>query len=782
MKEKIIFIALICLLVFSGCTGVDVAQRDENGNPIGYLTLSQTAAGRQLISEISDAVDQRGALDTSGLESLLSYVDTNIWTENLLNDLNYWLGDFNATGNIYGQNIVSLGDVNATTFYGDGSKLTGISISDISCDQNNFCIITGTINSNFDANIVDLNVDDISTTGDITIPVNKCIRFNDTPQSTICHPVSAGALVITGGGGAPSIEFGGNLIDTTDPSSIYSIGSQTKPWAYGYFEFIDVNQDLNAVNIGISGTYFGDGSKLTGIPIDTNIWTEGFSLTNQNQLFPDTNAETACKSTEVLFGNGAGCQEINDLDTNCDGQTCNVTNTGTLDGYNASDFMLATIGHNDLTGLQGGTTGEYYHLTEADFNRVFDYNYAVKETNARGLYVDSDTGVDEVGCGDVNTDPCQSIPYTLVNRVGDIIAQSVVIYARGNWGTDENPGDEYLSINKAAMVDGYRLTIRADDYIWANAGDSRTNVTKATSTTVSYKPTGQIADVADGWNGSWVFINTTDDANSQVRQITDTNVDADGNITITVSPAWDVTPTPGTSKIGVYGRAVIHMVDPYLTGIKALGGSISTTISGFDFNNFSGGESDVAYAIVGDLGAFVNSSGNAFTGTYAGPEGGKGITATHGSWVLSNRDVCYKQSDCLYSNFGGTAAGFLSVFQNTGWSGSNLHAENGGIISTQSCFTWGGAYSMLLEDSIGYWNVWLYGDDGSTKGIVATDSSLDTSSTDLSIVYFKTYYPTDTRMACNASRKGYTYYDDSLSELCDCDGSSWAQVDGGGAC
>lgn len=42
--------------------------------------------------------------------------------------------------------------------------------------------------------------------------------------------------------------------------------------------------------------------------------------------------------------------------------------------------------------------------------------------------------------------------------------------------------------------------------------------------------------------------------------------------------------------------------------------------------------------------------------------------------------------------------------------------------------------------------------------------------------------PSDAPPTCNAGAKGTLYYDDSLSELCDCDGTSWAQVDGGGAC
>lgn len=42
--------------------------------------------------------------------------------------------------------------------------------------------------------------------------------------------------------------------------------------------------------------------------------------------------------------------------------------------------------------------------------------------------------------------------------------------------------------------------------------------------------------------------------------------------------------------------------------------------------------------------------------------------------------------------------------------------------------------------------------------------------------------PTDSPGVCGANQKGSLYYDNSLSELCDCDGAAWAQVDGGGAC
>jgi hypothetical protein len=42
--------------------------------------------------------------------------------------------------------------------------------------------------------------------------------------------------------------------------------------------------------------------------------------------------------------------------------------------------------------------------------------------------------------------------------------------------------------------------------------------------------------------------------------------------------------------------------------------------------------------------------------------------------------------------------------------------------------------------------------------------------------------PTNVPGTCDSSTKGGIYYDSSLAELCDCNGVSWGQVDGGGAC
>ncbi len=44
--------------------------------------------------------------------------------------------------------------------------------------------------------------------------------------------------------------------------------------------------------------------------------------------------------------------------------------TGCLDLINTSTGGGGGGSHNSLTGLQGGTTGEYYHLTSAQYTKV----------------------------------------------------------------------------------------------------------------------------------------------------------------------------------------------------------------------------------------------------------------------------------------------------------------------------------------------------------------------------------------------------------------------------
>ena len=41
---------------------------------------------------------------------------------------------------------------------------------------------------------------------------------------------------------------------------------------------------------------------------------------------------------------------------------------------------------------------------------------------------------------------------------------------------------------------------------------------------------------------------------------------------------------------------------------------------------------------------------------------------------------------------------------------------------------------------------------------------------------------TDVPGTCDVNTAGTIYYDNTLNEVCDCNGSSWAQIDGEGLC
>jgi len=52
-----------------------------------------------------------------------------------------------------------------------------------------------------------------------------------------------------------------------------------------------------------------------------------------------------CTDTTTIINEDIDIDDLNALgwtDTNCDGKSCNVTNTGTLDGFEASEFYLDT--------------------------------------------------------------------------------------------------------------------------------------------------------------------------------------------------------------------------------------------------------------------------------------------------------------------------------------------------------------------------------------------------------------------------------------------------------
>lgn len=96
---------------------------------------------------------------------------------------------------------------------------------------------------------------------------------------------------------------------------------------------------------------------------------------------------------------------------------------------------------------------------------------------------------------------------------------------------------------------------------------------------------------------------------------------------------------------------------------------------------------------------------------------------------------------------------------------------------------------LLEDDSVEFWGVSeptaitvAIPGTGSQLGVEtatpATGASLDLAGS-AAVLRLN---PHDAPPTCASGLKGALYYDASLSELCDCDGSSWAQVDGGGAC
>lgn len=131
-----------------------------------------------------------------------------------------------------------------------GDTLTCISLPSPtgSCDGNADCVLTGRLNSNFDANVVDLNADDITTSGDITIKANNCLYLYDTPSTSLCQ--TGGSFVVTGGGASPIIRMDSTFQDATLPS-VHSVGQASARWSAGYFNYIDINGEVNSKSLDV---------------------------------------------------------------------------------------------------------------------------------------------------------------------------------------------------------------------------------------------------------------------------------------------------------------------------------------------------------------------------------------------------------------------------------------------------------------------------------------------------------------------------------------------------
>ncbi|MFB6088986.1 MAG: DUF2793 domain-containing protein [Candidatus Aenigmatarchaeota archaeon] len=171
-----------------------------------------------------------------------------------------------------------------------------------------------------------------------------------------------------------------------------------------------------------------------------------------------------------------------EFDTANEGFACWVEDEDINYVYNGSSWVrfASTLEHNYLSGLQGGTSSEYYHLTNSDYSDLTDANAQLSD-----LHTDGDPTF-----GSINLASGGDIKYNSNNfiRTDTTNYWTYIGYLAGNSQTQcTGIGYEALNTNTGSYVSvvGYEageentkdnstgVGIRA---IWKNTGDSCTGV------------------------------------------------------------------------------------------------------------------------------------------------------------------------------------------------------------------------------------------------------------------------------------------------------------------
>ncbi len=139
---------------------------------------------------------------------------------------------------------------------------------------------------------------------------------------------------------------------------------------------------------------------------------------------------------------------------------------------------------------------------------------------------------------------------------------------------------------------------------------------------------------------------------------------------------------------------------------------------------------------------------------------------------------------------------FGSVASSAGWTdgGTNVYVgtttDNVGIGTTTPSTTLeivkvsNQAPFMISSTATGDGNFMIVTSSGNVGiGTVTASNALVVNGAVQSLSTASTVFaPTDSPTACTAGIEGGLYYDNSLNEFCDCNGSAWEQIDGGGGC
>jgi hypothetical protein len=236
-----------------------------------------------------------------------------------------------STNSTPSEKLTVEGNVSASTYYGDGSNLTGISSDpfpytgsaiisgslNIQSNQDDALTIGGN-NSNTAPSFIKFTNggSGISTGASIEFPFGQLIRGVYSPNGFTFYDknqtdnvkLSSNNLQFSQPG---TISFGGNdststiaNVDGTGAVLKYKVGGYHTFESYngGFFEVARIdNQGIDVTGDVSASTYYGDGSNLTGISSDPFPYTGSAIISGSLILTGSFNAQLPTSSTDTYF-------------------------------------------------------------------------------------------------------------------------------------------------------------------------------------------------------------------------------------------------------------------------------------------------------------------------------------------------------------------------------------------------------------------------------------------------------------------------------------------------
>lgn len=625
-----------------------------------------------------------------------------------------------------------VGTVNATAFVGDGSGLTGISGGSIGIGTANtitFWPTTTTIGS--------LPTD--------TYPSLTELSYVKGATSNIQTQIDG--LSVGSGGWTDN---GTNVIPTTTTDNV-GIGTTTPGAALG----IGTQSQFKVANTGaitwagnVANTFTSTSSGNTILALTGNSLTSGQGFAVSSSSAGQTNPLVSLTQSGASSG---GTLRVNQSSATSTGRAVHITNAGTFDSFTVEDaasdatpFVISSegnvgigtttpsvkahiVGGIRVTGLDCSGNANGGALT-ADSSGVFsctddDSGGAGGGWTDGGTSIITTTTTDTVGIGTT----------TVADGILQIGGDNVAIGIGGTNTTATGAGELYvkgdLEVDGTITGDGSGISGLSSGG-WTDNGASIILTTTADQVAIGTTTpvAGYALTVLGGIAGT---------GGSAVTSFTG------GNVGIGTTTAGALLTIGTTGQTTVTSAGVVSVPDD----AYAAGWNGSTAVP----------TKNAVYDKIETLGAGYWTDAGVFTYlTTTTDNVGIGTVAPDQRLKVEGSSAANISTMVRNSNSSGLAS--VKV-----WNSANLGFE---MVATGSGYAVPSTYGVLATA-------------GESLSFGESDGTINMRINPAGTVRFT---PTDTPDTCNAGNEGSLYYDNSLNEFCDCDGSSWAQVDGGGAC